>query len=710
MLTWWTRQTPIQRAAIFFLIAFLAATAAAMVFVRVNIHLIKSNVQSKNLDLATGYAHDVDDFISRTEDILRTLVEFQIHEKGQVEDILPDFKAHFPEYENFFLTDASGRISTSVPHTTDIFIDDRPYFRQAMETGRLAVSDGIISRIDGELIVVIALPIVVRPGKPSGIVGATVHLDHLPWLFSEVQAGRQGFVTILDSQGYPLLHRNPDYVRKRPNFSGIPAVAQALSGEPAAGESEDPLDGDLALVSFAPTRRAGWVVGLEEPVPQAYDLIKEVLWRALVTLAIFAGPFLAAMAILVGDLKISNSRLRAVADQLREEQQQLVQANLRLELAATTDTLTGLPNYRAFHDELERALAKARKEGQPVSVFLMDLDGAKKYNELFGYHAGDNLLKDLGTVLRESVSNGQVVARYEGDMFGFIMFGADSDQAVETAEQICSIVENYPFPGREELPGGKMSVSVGLASFPRHATTKDELVRMAGEALHKVKHLHHRRVEVYYSVLDELKSHLNESEIVLMTTIKTLLTVINAKDQYTFGHTERVVTYSTALAREIGLSEDQIHRVALGAFLHDIGKIEVPREVLCKAGPLSLEELFQMRQHPRWGVDIIRPVGALRSVTPMVLHHHERYDGRGYPDGLVGEEIPLEARIITICDTFDAITTQRPYKPARSYRQAVQELRDCSGTQFDPVLVEAFAALVEQHPEKLGLMPMESAS
>jgi hypothetical protein len=247
MTTWWTRQAPLKRAAVLFLIAFLAASAAAQVFIRKNVSLIKNNIQAKNLDIATGHAHDVDDFIARTEDILHALIEFQIHKDGTVEHILPDFKSIFSECQNLFLTDATGKIISSVPRTSDVDVSDRPYFREAMETGAPTVSDGIISRIDGQLIVVIALPIIANDGKPSGILAATVRLDQLPWLFSEVQSGRNGFVTILDSQGYPLLHANPEYVRKRPLFTPMAAVCMALSGQPAVGQ-EIPLEARIVTL------------------------------------------------------------------------------------------------------------------------------------------------------------------------------------------------------------------------------------------------------------------------------------------------------------------------------------------------------------------------------------------------------------------------------------------------------------------------------
>ena len=176
-----------------------------------------------------------------------------------------------------------------------------------------------------------------------------------------------------------------------------------------------------------------------------------------------------------------------------------------------------------------------------------------------------------------------------------------------------------------------------------------------------------------------------------MGSLATLSAVIEARDPYARGHSSRVTVYAQAMARRIGLDSEQLSVLRLGALLHDVGKLSVPPAVLLKLGPLTEIEVVQVRRHPAAGVRMLRALGVPKEVLPSVLHHHERWDGTGYPRGRAGERIPLEARILTIADSFDAMTSLRPYRARWKVPEALAELRRCAGTQFDPELVEAFA-------------------
>ncbi len=178
--------------------------------------------------------------------------------------------------------------------------------------------------------------------------------------------------------------------------------------------------------------------------------------------------------------------------------------------------------------------------------------------------------------------------------------------------------------------------------------------------------------------------------------VVTLSRAIDARDPYTAGHSERLREWAEALARRIGCSEQEVQDIRWAALLHDIGKIGIPDSILRKPGPLSAEEWHLMRQHPLIGEWILAAVPRLRTVARIVRSHHERWDGTGYPDGLVGEEIPLASRILAVVDAYVAQTDGRPYRPARSPEEAVTELRRCAGTQFDPRIVDAFCALLEE--------------
>lgn len=362
-----------------------------------------------------------------------------------------------------------------------------------------------------------------------------------------------------------------------------------------------------------------------------------------------------------------------------------------LERLALTDGLTHLANHRHFHTQLAKEIETARTRGAKVALVMLDIDYFKNYNDAFGHPEGDRLLTAIGDAIRQVVRSGDTGARYGGDEFALILPNADRDSAQAVAGRIQDLVARQ---ARADGPGklkSGVSLSAGIAVYPDSATDKDDLIRRADEALYTAKYTENR-LEVYHSVFDDLKAQLDASELSLINTVKTLLTVINAKDRYTYGHSERVVNHCLMIARQLGLGEDPVKLLRIAAFLHDIGKIEIARDILNKAGALTPEERRVIEQHPVWGADIIQPVRSLRQVVPAVLHHHEWYDGSGYPQGLKGDAIPLSARILSVADAFDAMTTERPYEPAKTISEALSELKACAGTQFDPWVVDAFAA------------------
>jgi HD-GYP domain-containing protein (c-di-GMP phosphodiesterase class II) len=184
-----------------------------------------------------------------------------------------------------------------------------------------------------------------------------------------------------------------------------------------------------------------------------------------------------------------------------------------------------------------------------------------------------------------------------------------------------------------------------------------------------------------------------EQRRLFMGTLQALTAAIDAKDRYTRGHSERVSHVSTQIARAIGLSAEDVETIRIAGLVHDVGKIGVPEAVLCKQGRLTDPEFDAIKRHPQIGYGILQDIRPLKGVLPGVLHHHERWDGKGYPSGLSGESIPLQARIIAIADTFDAMSSTRSYRPAMPRDKVLAELQRCAGTQFDPALIPAFMRL-----------------
>lgn len=368
---------------------------------------------------------------------------------------------------------------------------------------------------------------------------------------------------------------------------------------------------------------------------------------------------------------------------------------------ANVDGLTGVYNHRYFHEILKEKIVSCEKDSTPISMIFMDIDYFKNYNDLYGHQSGDEVLKTIGNLLKNAIRKDDIAARYGGEEFALILPDTSEKEAIRVAENIRKIIEETYFEGEENQPNGKITVSIGISVYPDKAKNDVELIKSADDALYRAKFFNKNRIETYTSILDELKKDIDEQHIDLVTSIKTLISVINAKDRYTYGHVERVVFYCKLLAKKLNLSEEDNKNFIYGAYMHDIGKINISKEILNKKMPLTKDEWEIMKQHPANGVDIIKPVESLKSITPMILYHHERYDGKGYPDGLKGQNIPYLARVLTVVDSFDAMTSNRPYNTRKTYQEAIEELKRCSGSQFDPEIAEAFIEVIKENKDNL---------
>lgn len=371
----------------------------------------------------------------------------------------------------------------------------------------------------------------------------------------------------------------------------------------------------------------------------------------------------------------------------------------KLENIANVDGLTELYNHRYFHEILRKSISDVNKNGGFVSLIFIDIDYFKHYNDLYGHQKGDYVLKKVGEVIKGCIRTNDIVARYGGEEFAVILPNTNEATAVLIAEKIRNNIEETYFEGEENQPNGKITSSIGVSIYPEKSNSDIELIKNADDALYRAKFFKKNRVETYTSILDDIKENIDEKDLELVTSIKTLISVINAKDRYTYGHVERVVIYSRIIAEGLGLDIEDKNNLVYGAYLHDIGKINISKEILNKKGKLTDEEWNELKQHPENGVEIIKPVKSLEKVIPLILHHHERYDGKGYPYNLKGEEIPYLSRILTIADSFDAMTSSRPYNIRKSYDEALEELKRCKGLQFDPELVDKFIEILSTHSD-----------
>jgi diguanylate cyclase (GGDEF)-like protein len=357
---------------------------------------------------------------------------------------------------------------------------------------------------------------------------------------------------------------------------------------------------------------------------------------------------------------------------------------------ALTDPLTGLGNHRHFHERLQRELLNAEEHDLTLTVCFVDVDDFKRINDRFGHPSGDRVLSQVAGRLRQ----GGEAFRLGGDEFALLLTDHDDSAGLEAAD---SIVERIAGADFDHI--GRVTVSAGLATFPMQGHGRDELIRLADSALYWAKEHGKNRVRLYRPEVVELaelkRLAAGPDKAARYRAAASLAKAVDARDTYTGSHSERVSELAARVATRLGLVAEQIELTRLAGSLHDLGKLAIPEEILRKPGTLTDSERLVLERHPQIGFRMLDSLG-VDPVADLVLHHHERWDGAGYPDGLRGRQIPLGARIIFVADAYDAMTSDRIYRQKRSSGAALAELSRCAGTQFDPEIVAAFAEELEE--------------
>lgn len=360
---------------------------------------------------------------------------------------------------------------------------------------------------------------------------------------------------------------------------------------------------------------------------------------------------------------------------------------------ARLDELTGLFNRRHFDERLREEINRQARYGGAFSLIMLDLDSFKPYNDVYGHPAGDTLLRDISALIKKAIRTSDQAFRYGGDEFAVLLPQTDTDSAFHVAERI-----RQEIAAHAQARNTGVSCSAGISSCPVDGILPEDLANAADSALYHSKYAGGNRVYISTSLMSTGRAGQamdNEARSPSLAAIYALATAVDAKDHYTFAHSQRVKEYVVVLAQALGLPPDAVNRLSAAALLHDIGKIGVRDHILTKATALTKEEYDEVKGHPRLAVTIIANVPSLAPCVPAILHHHERYDGTGYPEGLKGKEIPLEARILAVPDCLADMTLERPYRPALGWEAAMEEIRKNAGTQFDPSVVQVFVGLMQ---------------
>jgi diguanylate cyclase (GGDEF)-like protein/putative nucleotidyltransferase with HDIG domain len=361
---------------------------------------------------------------------------------------------------------------------------------------------------------------------------------------------------------------------------------------------------------------------------------------------------------------------------------------------ADRDGVTGLYNHRAIQEQLATLLRNSRKNKENFSVFMMDLNDFKYFNDTYGHPVGDNVLRTVAVQLKKICGEHNPIGRYGGDEFIVLLPGQDHQQTHQTYQNLLSALEKEHF---EVAPGIHIpiSMSYGWSVFPDDGQSALDLITIADANLYRYKQ--RGELEDSDSAADRRAASIDKSTA--FGVLDALITAIDNKDHYTRKHSDEVARYAIFIGEELGYSDESLRAVRISGLLHDVGKIAVPDDILRHPGKLSQADWEIMKQHPSFGALIVKDLPYLEEVINGIRYHHERWDGCGYPDGLAGTQIPLMGRLLAVPDAYSALTTNRPYRKGLSPEEALREIERSIHTQFDPLIAKTFLEIMERQLE-----------
>jgi diguanylate cyclase (GGDEF)-like protein len=412
----------------------------------------------------------------------------------------------------------------------------------------------------------------------------------------------------------------------------------------------------------------------------------------------------------------STAGFNRLIKKLKESSRSTLHLNKKLSNLALKDPHTGLYNRRHFKETLEKELALAKQHAQTLSVIMMDIDYFKAVNDAYGHTFGDLLLKQFTKTLQKAVRRYDILFRFGGEEFVMISPRADRPTGLILAKRLLKTVNAHSFGNKTHVI--KLKVSVSVASYPEDGVVIRglDLVTLAERVLNKVKEYGGNKVfsseeleklegritsendgnmliKLLKKKIYRLSQRANQS---LIEAIFALAKTIGVKNWYSDTFTKRMMKHAVEIAKMLRLPKNEIEHIRKAAILHDIGKVEIDENILLKNSKLTTGEFEALKKHPKLSTDIIRPLYFLRGTVPLILYHHERWDGKGYPHHLKGKEIPIGARIIAIVDAYRSITSNRPYKKAYAKGTAIKILKKESGTKFDPQVTAAFLKILSR--------------
>jgi PAS domain S-box/diguanylate cyclase (GGDEF) domain/uncharacterized domain HDIG len=408
----------------------------------------------------------------------------------------------------------------------------------------------------------------------------------------------------------------------------------------------------------------------------------------------------------LNDLKFALASEKVLLDELDKKNKELIELSI-------TDGLTGLYNHRFIQERFEFEFKRIKRYGGHLACMMIDIDHFKIVNDTYGHQFGDHVLREIAKIIQSKSREVDICGRYGGEEF-MIITNVILEYAMMFATKIHAAIDQYPFmaDGRQV----HVTVSIGVADFQEDLKSRHELIEHADQALYQAKEDGRNLIRIWkeHSGEDEPSiDHISVQELKTkfvslsqqvrasyMDYTNALVKAVDAKDPFTKEHSQNVSLYAVEIAQASGLPEREVEIIKYASLLHDIGKISIAQEILLKTDPLTADEYKILQKHPMVGVTILKDIKFLEKEIPIILHHHERFDGKGYPQGLMGREIPLGARIVAVADAFDAMTSGRGYKEKLTIDEAIDELQRGSGSQFVPEIVETFVRILHSKKNK----------
>jgi diguanylate cyclase (GGDEF)-like protein/putative nucleotidyltransferase with HDIG domain len=363
---------------------------------------------------------------------------------------------------------------------------------------------------------------------------------------------------------------------------------------------------------------------------------------------------------------------------------------------AGVDELTGLYNRRSLEEVIDSEISRHSRYGGTFALAILDLDSFKLYNDTYGHLAGDSLLQIVGRNIKDAIRNADYAFRYGGDEFAVLLPQTSIDAALSVLERV-----------REKIADGvdtqkiTITTSIGLASWPDDGISHTDIIASADVSLYRAKRNGGNQTVCASGPLaglmpsDSASLKDDNDERQLSNLVHAFAEMVDSRSYFTNKHSKRVADYALALAKMLRLDKEETLKIEACALIHDIGKIGIDSEILNKSAELTEKEWEIIRKHAKLGAEIIKRIPQLAHCVEPVLHHHEKYDGTGYPDGLKGEDIPLISRILAIANEFAVITSDRSYSESKTHEKALEEIKQRSGIDFDPYLVEQFVSIFE---------------